>query len=155
MNGPNSISERQAGLESRALALSGVDLAATGDLRSVLGRASDWTIEVGPVRLLLIPFLREWWFFDEAHREWRSTGRKVGEASFELGPNGLVIRDGAVKTTANLEPGTSDSSSQSTREEEAPAQQRLRRFCSACGSPIKATWKFCQTCGAKLIEGPQ
>ncbi len=142
MNAPLPIDERQAALEARANQLRGVELGASPDLKSALGAAPEWTMQVGPVRLLLVPFLGQWWFFDEVHGEWRFTGKEIGQARF-LSDNGdfRVVE----VTGQNRAQTTSD---------EPPASVRVRRFCSACGAPVQPNWKFCQKCGGKLAALP-
>lgn len=115
----------QIELESRAAALAHVDLAACDNLEDVFGGAKDWVMALGPFRFLLVPYLGEWWFYDEAHREWRFTGKKIGQARFIYDGTGLRAQDTASPVPA-------------------------RRFCSACGARVEAHWNFCQSCGGKL-----
>ena len=141
--------ETQAELETRATGFASVDFDAPTDLKSVLGSATEWTIQVGPVRLFLIPFLSEWWFFDEVHHEWRFTGKKVGEARF-LFENGVfhIVDASAVADAASQQ---SPRRSEPHESPAAPASPTIPRFCSACGAPAQSDWNFCLKCGAKLL----
>jgi hypothetical protein len=143
-----SIVETQAELETRAARFAGVDFDAPTDLKSVLGSATEWTIQVGPVHLFLIPFFGEWWFFDEVHHEWRFTGKKIGEARF-LFENG-VFRVVDASAAADAASPQSAPLSEPRDSHAAPASATIPRFCSACGAPAQPDWNFCLKCGAKL-----
>ena len=110
--------------------LSAVDLKACTNLREAFGSADQWQLAVGPYRFMLIPFLREWWYYDAAHKEWRFTGKRPGEVRFVFESGRLELR-----APAN----------------EAPATPSVvRRFCPSCGTPADPAWKFCQACGEKI-----
>ena len=125
----------QARLEARAEKISAESLAGCKNLRNVYGEAKEWLLDIGPYRFFLIPFLREWWVYDAAHKEWRFTGRRIGEARFESDGTRLYIRDvGAAPVT------------ESAKTTVGP----VLRFCPSCGTPAGAAWKFCQSCGEQL-----
>lgn len=104
MTTPNpSSGGMQAELEARAMRLSSANLEAATDLKAIFGSATEWVMELGPYRLLLIPFLGEWWFFDTLHGEWRFTGKKIGEACFVFeGGRFHVLDSGAAAVAAPL-----------------------------------------------------
>lgn len=152
---------RQAELEARALRMRATDPGRESDVKAVFGAAPEWIMEIGSFRLLLIPFLGEWWFYDDIHGEWRFTGKKIGETRF-------VVRDGGVRM---LDPPATEASvvtsapTQETKQEPKQAPQQppapqppqpqaapVIRFCSACGASVQPQWKFCQKCGAKLLK---
>lgn len=155
MNAANLPTEqRQAALEARAASLKSIELDSSTDLKAGFGGATEWVIEIGPFRLLLIPFLGEWWFFDELHGEWRFTGKKIGEAQFLLENGGLRVVD--MPPPAGESP--SPAPSLSTEPDQLPpaaAPGDARHFCAGCGAPIQADWKFCRKCGAKLSDPRQ
>ncbi len=137
--------DRQIALETRAEKLSASDLEHCTNLRDLLGSAKEWVLEIGPYRFLLIPFLREWWVYDQPHKEWRSTGRHIGEVRFVFDGKQLTLQD--VRTAAT-KPAAATAK---------PAAEHsgtgVRRFCPSCGAPAEAGWKFCQACGGQLPQG--
>jgi hypothetical protein len=138
----------QAELEARAMNLAGTSLDASTDLKAVFGDASEWVMTLGSFRLFLIPFLGEWWFFDEAHGEWRFTGKKIGETSFLFENEALRIVDAGAAAVAA--PPDSAAPAPPSDQQPAPTAAPIPRFCSACGAPAQSDWKFCLKCGAKL-----
>ena len=141
--------ETQAELEARAAHLARVDFDASTDLKSVFGGATEWTIQVGPVRLFLIPFLGEWWFFDEVHHEWRFTGKKVGEGRFLFENGAFRVVDACAAADAASQRSAPPSEPRDSHA--APHSATIPCFCSACGAPAQPDWNFCLKCGAKLL----
>jgi hypothetical protein len=133
--------DRQAELEARAGKLSAANLAGCKNLRDVFGGAKEWELDVGPYRFLLIPFLREWWFYDSLHKEWRFTGRRIGEVRFAFDGKRLALEEvGSASAKDNA---------RATTPPAAPAT----RFCVYCGAPVDPEWKFCQACGKQVPHG--
>lgn len=146
MSAPNpSTGKTLAELEARAISLAEISLDASTDLKAVFGGATEWVMALGPVRFFLIPFLGEWWFFDEVHHEWRFTGKKIGEARFVFENDVLRILDaGAAAQGAAPPPQPRDQPPE-------PPTATIPRFCSACGASTQPDWNFCLKCGAKLL----
>ena len=141
-----SATDRQTELETRAVQLSSVDLKACKDLRAAFGSADQWQLQVGPYRFVLIPFLREWWWYDNAHKEWRYTGHGPGEVRFVSDGNNLRLE----KVTASPNPELASAAPPS-----AAPKTAVRRFCPSCGAPAEPAWRFCQACGSALPQsGP-
>jgi hypothetical protein len=93
----------QAELEARAVQLSFVaDLKACKNLREAFGSADRWQLAVGPYRFRQIPFLREWWWYDTAHKEGRYTGPGPGKIRFLIDGDGLRLEK--VPTSRDPEP---------------------------------------------------
>ena len=151
MNAQNlSTGGTQVELEARAARLGGVDPDASSDLKAVFGDATEWVMELGPFRFFLIPFLGEWWLFDEAHGEWRFTGKKIGEARFIFENDVLRILDAGAAAAAA--PQNAAPPLQIFDQQPAPSAASVPRFCSACRAPTQPDWKFCLRCGVKLLD---
>ena len=134
-----SASDRQVELEARAVQLSSVDLKACTNLREAFGSADQWQLAVGPHRFMLIPFLREWWYYDAAHKEWRFTGKRPGEVRFVFEGGRLELRAPATEAPVSPKP-----------ENDTATHGAVRRFCPSCGAQTSLNWKFCQACGEKI-----
>lgn len=137
----------QAELEARAAQFSSVDVKTCTDLRESFGSSRQWLLEVGPHRFLLVPFLREWWWFDPSHKEWRYTGHGPGEVRFVYDGERLSFVP-VVAAAPAAEPAPATASAAAAK----PAA--ARRFCPSCGARAEPSWKFCQSCGEKLPGGP-
>ena len=132
----------QAELEARAEKLSAANEGSSKNLQEVYGSLNDWLLEIGPCRLILIPFQREWWCYDEPHREWRFTGKHIGEVRFVI--------DGKQLTVQNVQPAVPNPAAAPAKPPAARTTTAVRRFCPLCGTPVGAAWKFCQSCGEAL-----
>ena len=126
----------QAALEVKAARI----LASAPDekktVREIFGAMKEWMFELGPYRFLLIPYNREWWFWDPVHKDWQYTGHHAGEVVFALNGNTIEFqlpeKGTAVPAGAAVPPPE-------------------KKVCPQCGAQVREGLKFCTGCGHKLV----
>ena len=104
-------------------------------VEEIFGPSDDWVLDIGPYRLLFIPFSRQWWLFDTIHDEWVDTGYSAGEVTFSV-ENGLLMPPPSVPGARGQDPAA--------KPESVPAGLK----CLRCGKEFPADKKFCTACGA-------
>lgn len=105
-------------------------------VEEVFGAPGEWVTEVGPYRLMLLPFNLQWWWFDRVHETWDDTGYSAGETVF-------TARDG------ELFPPRRDRVSPPVQ----PAAGARKGFCTNCGTALVPGKIFCTSCGARSGPG--
>lgn len=106
-------------------------------LEDLFGPAGSWTLKVGKYKLLLIPAVWQWWYYDRIHDSWEDTGYDMGDATF-------AVRKGEL---------TPPKKKRQQARKESPAglpSPAGKGFCTHCGSAIIAGNKFCTSCGNPL-----
>ena len=92
VNAPRFAGDAQIELESRAEQQ--LARAERGEItpQELMGTISDWTLEIGPHRVALVPPTGEWLYYDAIHGTWEPTGYKAGEVRFGIRDGELGVR---------------------------------------------------------------
>lgn len=131
--------EKQLEIEARFQKLSQEPLRPGETLQQAYGEYGDWSMEMGPYKLLLLPVNGEWVYYDFVHGEWAKTGYKAGEARFYLvGDEDIEVEE--------MMPGPK------SKEKKAPAPQPGLISCSGCGASVNQDSRFCAYCGADVAQ---
>ena len=74
----------QSELEARALQIMSTNPDPNQLVSKIFGPLENWIMEIGPYKLMLIPWTQMWWQYDRAHETWDATGLKAGTVQFVL-----------------------------------------------------------------------
>ena len=74
----------QIELEARAMQIMQSNPDPNQLVSRIFGPLENWVMELGPYKLMLIPWTLMWWQFDRAHGAWEPTGIKAGTVEFVL-----------------------------------------------------------------------
>ncbi len=74
----------QADLEARAQQIMQSNPDPNALVSRIFGPLDDWVMELGPYKLMLIPWTQMWWQYDQVHKSWEPTGLKAGTFRFVL-----------------------------------------------------------------------
>ena len=109
-------------------------------VKEVFGEIDKWYLQLGPYKLLLLPFNGEWWYFDKFHESWEYTGYHAGEAIFLLKGDEIEIKEIKIPTSRIVKWQSIISSPYFT--------------CPNCNQPLTSDSQFCNKCGAKIPQKP-
>jgi len=82
----------QTEIEQRAAEMTRGPLDPNKTVTELFGPLEDWTLQLGPYRLVYFPFNQRWFYFDIIHESWEDTGYGPGEALFLLDGDEVVIQ---------------------------------------------------------------
>jgi hypothetical protein len=102
----------------------------------LFGEMESWIFTLGEYRLFLNPVTRRWYYFDQAHNDWKDMNAPAGSVIFSLKGSDLEMTETG---TGIPEPGPAGT-----------VGGKERHFCSRCGAPLKPKLKFCSACGSKI-----
>jgi len=105
-------SRTQTEIEQRAAEMMRGPLDPNKTVTELFGPLEDWTLQLGPYRLVYFPFNQRWFYFDFIHESWEDTGYGPGEALFLLEGEEIVIQE--------LSAAEAPAAASEPREEEAP-----------------------------------
>jgi hypothetical protein len=71
-------------------------------MSDVFGPVEDWTLEIGPYQLVLMPVTGEWLYLHPLYGTWERTGYKAGEIHFYL--QGNLLEGQAVQEEQTAQP---------------------------------------------------
>ncbi len=82
----------QAELEARAVQIMRTNPDPNQLVSKIFGPLEDWIMELGPYKLMLIPWTQMWWQYDRVHEAWDATGIKAGTGEFVLVGEEIELR---------------------------------------------------------------
>lgn len=131
------IHPEQSRLEKKATALFASRPDPDRTVEEVFGPIEDWIFEIGDGwKLMLVPFLQRWWYFDRVHDDWQDAGCAIGGGRFHVEGGLLTLEKDEAKLT-NLPPQSGAS---------------VAHFCSQCGTAVTPGDRFCRKCGFALLN---